>query len=239
MDRKTARSFLALGLVLGLGLTTPSAIADDDRLRRITVTGQGEARAAPDIATMSIGVETEAETPSEALAANAARMTAVMKRLKSAGIADGDLRTSQLGIWQVFAEHQQPRDVVAFHATNQLEVTIRAIDRLGVILDEAVADGANNVNGPTFSIADPEPLLAAAREAAVKDAIAKAERDAAAADVTLGKVLSIDEGGGGPVFAGKVRAEAMMARTPVALGENTLTATVTMTFAIRRKARQP
>lgn len=209
------------------------ALAHDDASSRITVTGRAEATAIPDIATMSIGVETEAKTPGEALADNAVRMTTVMGRLKSAGIADKDMQTSQLGIWPVFAERQQPRKTVGYRASNQLTVTIRDIDRLGSILDKAVADGANSVNGPTFSIAEPEPLFVAAREAAVKDAIAKAERYASAADVELGHVISIDEaGGGGPVFGRQMRADSMAASTPIAPGETTIAASVTITFAI-------
>ncbi|MGI9486823.1 MAG: SIMPL domain-containing protein [Geminicoccaceae bacterium] len=239
MALMTARPLLMLRLLLGLGVATPAmfaapaVLADDDQLRRITVTGRAEAQAVPDIATMSIGVETEAKTPGEALTENAERMTAVMSRLENAGIAKKDMRTSQLGIWPVFAEHPQPEKTVGYRASNQLTVTIRDIDRLGSILDKAVADGANSVNGPTFSIADPEPLLIAAREAAVRDAIAKAERYASAADVELGPVISIDEaGGGGPVFARQMRAESMDAFSPIAPGETTIAASVTMTFAI-------
>ncbi len=229
----TARTFLCLGLFFGIGAAAPAVIADEDQARRITVTGQAETKAIPDIATMSIGVETEAKTPGLALADNAERMTAVMARLKRAGIADKDLRTSQLGIWPVFAERPEPRTTVGFRASNQLTVTIRDIDRLGVILDETVAEGANSVNGPTFEVADPEPLLIAARDAAVKDAIAKAERYAAAANVELGKVISINEaGGGGPVFGRQMRAEAMAVSTPIAPGETTISASVTMIFAI-------
>ena len=233
MVRPTASLIWALGLMFGLGFAAMSAMADDDQAGRITVNGRAEIQAAPDIATLSIGVETEAGTPGEALSDNAQRMTAVMTRLKGAGIADKDLQTSQLAIWPIFADRKQPRATVAYRVSNQLTVTIREIDLLGAILDEAVADGANSVNGPTFSIADPDPLLARAREAAVKDAIAKAERYAAAAEVELGKVLSIDEGsGGGPVFARQMRAEAMAASTPIAPGESTLSVSVTMVFEL-------
>ena len=233
MGRPAAMLFLALGFLLGLAFAPSSAIADEDQRRRITVTGRAEIQAVPDVATLSIGVETEAKTPGEALSDNAVRMTAVMKRLKSTGIAEKDLQTNQLGIWPIYAERQHPRTTVAYRVSNQLTVTIREIERLGAILDEAVADGANSVNGPTFSIAEPEPLLAQARDAAVKDAIAKAERYAAAAEVKLGNVLSIDEkGGGGPVFARQMRAETMAASTPVAPGETSIADSVTMTFAI-------
>lgn len=233
MVRTMLGSLVALGVMLGAGLPAASADTDDDRVRTITVTGHAEANAVPDVAVLSIGVETKAETPGKALAENAERMTAVMEKLKSADIAERDLQTSQLGIWPVFAEHRQNSEVVGYQASNQLSVTIRDIDRLGSLLDDAVADGANRVNGPTFSIADPEPLLIAAREAAVKDGIAKAERYAAAAGVKLGDVISIDESRSSPAVPRHMRAQAMEASTPIAAGETTIAADVTMIFAIK------
>lgn len=228
----TTGPVLALSLVLGLAPSV--AMADDHEEPQITVTGEGEATAVPDIATLSIGVETEAATPGEALSDNAARMTRVISQLQDAGIADKDLQTSQLGIWPVFADRQQPQKTVGYRVSNQLSVTIRDIDRLGALLDAAVADGANRVNGPTFGIGDPAPLLTAARKAAVQDAIAKAALYAEAAGVELGDILSISEAGGGPVFPRHARAQAMAAETPIAAGESTVTASVTITFELGR-----
>ena len=226
-------STLALGLLITAFWAPPLGWADEQR--RITVSGKGEVAAIPDIASMSLGVETEAKTPSEALAENASRMTAVMAKLKEAGIAEKDMQTSQLGIWPVYTDRSQSHVtpiINGYRASNQLNVTIRDIARVGEILDQAVADGANKVNGPSFSIAEPEPLYQEARDVAVKDAIAKAERYAKAAGVTLGEIISISEAGGGPVIARQMRAEAMAASTPVAAGENTFSASVTMIFAI-------
>ena len=229
-----AKSILVIGLFAMMAFS-PAASADDDEQRRITVTGRGEVNAVPDMATMSIGVETEAKTPSEALSENASRMSAVMARLKEAGIADKDLQTSQLGIWPVYADRSASnyqQQIKGYRAHNQLNVTLRDIGRIGETLDQAVADGANTINGPNFSVAEPAPLLEAAQEAAIKDAMAKAERYAAAASLELGKIIRIDEAGGGPVFARQVRAETMAASTPVAAGETTFSQNVTMVFAV-------
>ncbi len=230
------QSTLALGLLMAALLVAPMASAEDDK-RRITVTGKGEVKAVPDIAVMSIGVETEAKAPSDALAENASRMTAVMAKLKDAGIAEKDMQTSQLGIWPVYTDRSAsntPPKISGYRASNQLRVTIRDVERIGDILDQTVTDGANTVNGPTFSVAEPEPLYQDARDEAVKDAIAKAERYAKAAGVSLGEVLEISETGGGPVIARQMRAEAMAASTPVAAGENSFSASVTMIFGIKR-----
>jgi len=240
MSRTLVSLMMALGILLSLGgLPVSTVIASDGQPRRITVTGQGEQQASPDVAGLSIGVETEAKTPGMALTNNAERMNAVMKRLKDAGIADEDMQTSQLGIWPVFADRQQPRSTVGYRASNQLMVVIRDKDRLGTMLDAAVAAGANHINGPTFSIADPGPLLAAARDAAVKDAITKAERYVAAADLQLGDLISIDEIGAGPTLGRQLRTESVAVSTPIAPGQNTISASVTVTFAIDAKANHP
>ncbi len=232
-----ATSILAFGF-LAMAALAPAALADEHDQRRLTVIGRGEVSAVPDIATLSIGVETEAKTPSEALSENASRMNKVMARLKEAGIADKDLQTSQLNIWPVYAERSSSdyqQRVTGYRAGNQLNVTLRDIERIGEILDQAVADGANSVHGPTFAVADPAPLLEKAQEAAIKDAMAKAERYAAAAGVKLRKIIRIDEAssGGGPDFGVRMRAESMAASTPVAAGETTFSQDVTMVFAIR------
>ena len=227
-------STLALGVLMMASLMPPIAWADEQR--RITVSGKGEVMAVPDVASMSIGVETEAKAPSDALSENASRMTAVMAMLKKAGIAEKDMQTNQLGIWPVYTDRSQshvPPKISGYRVSNQVSVTIRDIERIGEILDQAVSDGANTVSGPSFTVAEPEPLYQKARDAAVKDAIAKAERYAKAAGVTLSEIISISEaGGGGPVIARQMRAEAMAASTPVAAGENTFSASVTMVFAI-------
>ncbi len=231
----TAKSIMALGLVLAMTLAPAAWADDDDDDRRIMVTGRGEITAVPDIAVMSIGVETEAKTPSEALSENASRMSAVMAKLKEIGIAEKDLQTSQLSIWPIYNDRSSgaaPLKTEGYRASNQLVVTLRAIERIGEILDRTVADGANTVNGPSFSVAEPEPLYRKARDAAVADAMAKAERYAAAAKVELGEVISISEAGAGPGLTRQMRANAMEAATPVAAGETTFSAEVTMFFAI-------
>lgn len=229
------KSGLLFGLLALMLIPSASVAAAEETQRQITVIGQGEIRTVPDIAIMSIGVETEAASPSAALADNRSLMIAAMAKLKEAGIADQDMQTRQLGVWPIHGDRRNPGEtprIVAYRVSNQLGVTLREIERIGEILDQAVADGANTINGPTFSVADPAPLMEAARDAAVADAMAKAERYAAAAKVELGDVLSISESGGGPPVVRQMRAEAMAASTPIAAGESTFSASVTMVFAI-------
>lgn len=218
--------FLTTALALPLPVLAETAL--------ITVTGEASLPVQPDVATLSLGVTTQADTAAGAMAANTAALTAVLGRLTSAGIAERDLQTSNLSLnpnWVGYDSGASPK-IAGYTASNQLTVRVRALDTLGSVLDAAITDGANTLNGLTFELAEPGPKLDEARRAAVADAVARARLLVEAAGARLGAVQSITEGGGfvnpQPMF----RQEAASAPVPVAGGEIGVTATVTMVFEI-------
>lgn len=220
-------AFLAL-----LVLVAAPAAADPT----ITVTGRGEVFAAPDEATVTIGVTTEAPEASAAMSANSEAMSAVLARLMEQGIAERDLQTTALSLQPRWDNRQssggQPR-ITGFVATNMLSVRVRDLDALGGVLDATLADGANTLGGLTFGIADDRALRDAARRAAVAEAIAKAQVLAEAASVTLGRIEEIVEGGGVARPMPFARMDMAMAESvPVARGEMALDAQVTITWAL-------
>lgn len=202
----------------------------------ITVTGTGTVEAVPDIATLSIGVTTQGETAAAALSANSAALDAVMARLAAAGIEARDMQTSNLSLnpnWTGYDSASVAGPTIAgYVASNMLTIRVRALGSLGSVLDAAVADGANTLNGLTFGLVDPEPALNAARQEAVADARARAELLAAAAGVKLGRVLSISEGMAPIDPVPMLRAEASATEVPVAGGELGLSASVTILYQI-------
>ncbi|HMO71946.1 MAG TPA: SIMPL domain-containing protein [Paracoccaceae bacterium] len=203
---------------------------------RITVTGEGRVDAVPDLATISLGVTTEAKSAAEALAANNAAMAAVLERLRAAGVADRDLQTTGLSVNPVWSGYERSGgrpEITGFQAANVLTVRVRALDTLRGVLDAAVKDGANTLNGLAFGLAEPQPALDEARARAVADARRKAELMAAAAGVTLGRIDSITEGGGGAPYP-QFRAESAMVAdaVPVAQGEVSLSASVTVVWRL-------
>lgn len=200
----------------------------------ITVNGEGVVQAAPDMATLSVGVTTQSPTATEALAANTAAMDGVLARLKAAGVADSDLQTSNLSVNPNFTGYDSGAapTISSYVAVNQLNVRIKALDTLGVVLDAAVSDGANTLNGLAFGLVDPKPTMDAARKAAVADAVAKATLLVEASGGKLGRVVSITEGGGYAAPQPMFRQLADSAAVPVAQGEVGVTAMVTMAFEI-------
>ena len=181
---------LLLSAALALPIAAP-ALADNV----ITVTGEGTVQVTPDMATISLGVTTDGASAAEAMAANSKALQAVIDRLKSAGIEERDLQTSNLSLnpnWVGYDAGQTPK-IAGYVASNMLSVRVRALDTLGTVLDASITDGANTLNGITFDLAAPRPAQDEARKAAVADAKARAELLAAAAGVKLGKIEAISE----------------------------------------------
>lgn len=200
----------------------------------ITANGEANISRAPDMATISIGVTTVAESAGDALKQNSADMEKVIARLKTSGVAEGDMQTSGLSVnpnWSNSYSSSGAQKIDGFTAMNYLTVGIRDLDKLGDVLDAVVADGANTLNGVNFSLIDPRPALDEARKEAVADARARAELLAAASGVKLGDLVSITDGGG---FAGgpapMFKADA--ASVPVQRGEVSYQANVSITWKI-------
>ena len=227
---------LRAGMTVLALLVCSMASADEADLRRITVTGKGRVAAAPDMATLRLGAAAEAKEAAEALRLTSEITQRILDRLGEAGIEARDIQTSGLSLSPLRQNYregseQQP-GIAGYAAANGVTVRVRDLDRLGAVLDAVVSDGANTLNGLSFGLQEPRPLMDEARRLAVADARTKAELYAGAAGVTLGKLLSLDERGGGS--PGPYMAEMSMARSdvPVAAGEMDVTAEVQIVFEI-------
>jgi uncharacterized protein len=213
------------------------ALANDAGTPSVTVSGTGEVSAPPDMANVSAGVVTESPRATDAVKANGAAMQKVLAALDGAGIERKHVQTSRFDVSPLYAEGQ-PRSrgmpaIIGYRAANQVQVVVHGVDKVGAVLDALVGAGANEVGGISFGIAEPAPLLDEARHKAVADARRKAELYARAAGIALGRVIQLDEaGGGGPVAVAYGRMMAEAAAAPVAPGQLDLSATVTVRFAI-------
>lgn len=224
-------------LILALVLMLPLAALADTPPRQITVVGQGMVSLAPDQALLNLGVISEGDTGAETMAANNQTMRNVLAELNAAGISTADLQTHDLSLtprWNTTSSSRNANgsQIAEFTARNLLSVRVRDLDSLGVVLDASVSSGANMFNGLTFSLSDPGLATDRARRAAVTDALAKAALYAEAAGVTLGDILSINEVRQGQIGQ-MLRMEMRSAdAVPIAAGEVTVAATVTLVFAI-------
>ncbi|MBI1416563.1 MAG: DUF541 domain-containing protein [Limimaricola sp.] len=234
MGRSVWRKGLVLALVLGTAWFAGIEPVQAQAARTISVTGEGQSAAKPDMAAIRLGVSKDAPSASDAVAAMSADMAQVLAALKEAGIADIDLQTSGLSLNERYSRPDENGNttLVGFTASTDLTVRVRDLDKLGSILDTVVRTGANRLNGISFDLQDPGPATDAARRAAVADGIARARLYAAAAGVTLGPLLTLDEAGGGSPTPVMMEARFAAAPVPVAAGEVSVSASVQMTFAI-------
>jgi hypothetical protein len=224
-----------LALALGLSVLGANGARAEQQPSRIVVTGEGEVSVAPDIAQIRSGVTTRGKTVLEATEANSKLMAAILTALTESGIPQKDVQTAQLSIQPVYASPEPGKEqkLVGYSVGNHINAKIKHVDRLGNVLDRMVAAGATEVWSLEFLLSDPSKALDRAREAAIADARRKAAVYARAAGVTLGRVVSIEEESGSfaPVPK-RALARPAGAQIPIAPGENTLHATVTMGFEI-------
>jgi uncharacterized protein YggE len=196
--------------------------------RSITVTGSGAVLAAPNRVAFTFGVTTQAPTAAAALAGNSADMRRVIAAVERAGVAARNVRTASVSLSPMYSESGE--DVVGYTASNTVEATIARISRAGTVIDAAVAAGANQVYGPSFTRTDDASFYRRALKAAVANARAKAASLAAAAHVRLGPIRSVAEVSSSPVpFAEKAAA----ASPPIEPGLQSIQASVTVEFAVR------
>jgi len=207
--------------------------------RLITITASGMVTARPDQASVSIGVVSNARTAKAALAANTASMRPVIDALKAAGIEDKDIATSNFNLQPAYEYTNDGRapKLTGYQATNTVNATVRAIGKLGEILDLAAGEGSNQISGVSFVVSKADQLKDAARKDAVANATRMAKVYAEAAGVALGEVLTISDSA--PVREVPMvqtqlrRAAAAGAPAPIEPGEQTLEAQVTMVWAIK------
>jgi hypothetical protein len=174
----------------------------------------------------SFGVDVRAATAKAAVAANAREMRQVIAAVKAAG--GREVGTQSVSLSQVLGENGDPS---GFAASNVVSATV-GLDTAGAVIDAAVAAGANQVNGPTMSVADQGKLYRQALAAAVANARLSAETIASAAGRSLGKVTTVvDSGGSAPVPMFE-KAAASDSGTPIEAGTQQSTASVTVTFAL-------
>jgi hypothetical protein len=202
----------------------------------ISVTGEARVSVPPDQAQIDGGVSSDAKTAREASDLNNAAMGKVLLALKGAGIDEKDYQTTRLSLQPQYAPNRSgPAPVVGYRASNRVTIRLRDVAKVASIIDVLVGAGANDIGGINFVVSQASKLLDDAREQAIADARRKAQIYAKAAGVTLGDPLSIsEEGSPGPVFRGKMAAP-MAAGAVVAQGEETLSVTVSVTWAIKAK----
>jgi len=221
--------FLAIVALAAVLLAGGAEAATPPSTSTVTVTGTGTITAVPDQASFSFTVQTKATTAAAALGRNATTTHAVIAAVEDAGVAEADIQTSQVSLDPVTSN--DGTSIVAFTASDTISVTRLAIARAGAVVDAAVGAGATSVYGPSLALSAQDAIYAKALKAAVAQAKTKAQALADAAGLTLGGVVTMDEGGGVAVPLPYAQGAAKDV-TPIEPGTQTVQATVTVTFSL-------
>lgn len=232
-----------LGLMFLLALAMPVYAAGNDNVSKIICNGEGKTTAAPDVVTITLGVETRNVSASVAAAENAKLMNSTINALLSAGLKKNDIQTSHYSLTTQTEENPVPAGATKnktppeFVATNQVTAKMNVTENIGKVLDAATAAGSNNIVGISFDLRDPKPQMDKALANAVNDSRRKAEIMATAAGVKLGRILELSEGYGYTSSnAPRAAFSLAAAPTPVLPGEMEITASVTIAYEITKLA---
>jgi len=205
----------------------------------LAVSAEAESKRVPDVATMSAGVVTQAADANAAMRANASQMDKVMTAIKAAGIPERDIQTSGISLnpQYKYVENQTPT-ITGYQASNNVNLRVHDIAKLGKAIDALVASGANQVNGPSFEVDKPEPAYDEARRAALDKAQARAAMYAKTLGLRVRRIVSISEGGGnrppGPMPMMAMARGKAEADTAVSPGETSLGVTLDVVFELGR-----
>lgn len=232
-------ALLAVVLVVQLAVVVPNVqrLGADGAERGIMVVGEGKASAQPDIAMITIGVDTRASLAQSAANENDEQTADVMGALHEMGVADEDIQTVDYSIRAEIDWEDEERRVIGYVVSNSVAVKIREVERVGDVLDAVTAAGANNIYGISFTFDDPTKLREEARTEAMADAQSRAQSLATLGGVGLGKPRVISESfiQPSPLYMERMYAPAAEAGggVPVSPGQLEVTVQVQVTFDIR------
>ncbi len=204
----------------------------ETRVGGVSVSGEGKAEGRPDTAYLNLGFSAENSSLAAAREEAAKKMDSVLAKIKSLGVAEKDIQTSNYSVYR-----DQERDV--FVVGNDVRVTIRNVESSSKLLDEAIDAGANSVHGISFGIEDRTALEKQAREKALQDARARAEELARLGGVRLGEPVAISEGMVTPppiIYQERAMAQdsaGAASTTPIEPGQLEVSIQVQVTYAIR------
>jgi uncharacterized protein len=224
--------FIALMLLL---LTAQAPAAETPS---IVVSGEGVVKATPDQAWVRIGTESRSKVSKEAQQRNAEVMTAVQQKLTSLGIPKDAIKTVGVDLQLEFDYRDGKQTPRGYVARNTIEVRVDDLEKVGNVLDAAVASGATTIHGLRFDVKAREAIEQEALKTAVGSAMAKANAVATGAKRAVDRILRIEEqftgsGGPQPMMERAVMMKMADTPTPVEAGEIEIRAQVRLTVAIK------
>jgi len=237
---------LLIALIIFIGAKAKNEIENQAKgvenvtQKTITVSAEGKIYAKPDIGKINLGITNEAKTVSGAQKQSTEAINKIMAFLKSSGIEEKDIKTTNYSITPVYDYTEHKQTLRGYSVSQNLDVKIRDLSKSGDIIAGAATNGANLIGGLSFTIDEPDNLKTEARKQAIEKAKTKAEKLAEDLDVKLGKLISYNESGNYPIYPIYYDKSTSLglgggenASTPeIPAGENEITINVSLTYEI-------
>lgn len=212
-------------------------IRNDSQLLSVSATAKAEST--PDIAVVTLGVVSEGSTAQSVKDQSDNKMNQVLSFIKQSGIEARDIKTSQFYISPKYSYSNQQQTLVGYQVNQTITIKVRNIDKssqqLGVIVDGAIANGANQIQGIDFSFENNENLVQNARKNAINKAKINALQIAQDAGLKLGRIVNVvtaDSGNPGPMLTHSMALAKANPSSQIELGSQEVFATVTVIFAL-------
>ena len=222
-------------------VSTVNNLTDEKVKRSIQVTGLGSVSLEPDIATFSINVVTQRDSASLAREDSARKLNQLFTSLQKFNIEQKDIMTTNYSLYPEYVyEKNKIRRIEAFNVSNNLNVKVRQLERLGAVIDGVIKldTGDIRINNINFDVDDSSVYEDQARESAIKNAIAKASKIAKNANVQVGYPLIIIDvepfSNGSPIGVQRsMMADMEFTPTTIATGQIVIESKVQVTFEIK------
>lgn len=235
-------AILVLGVLIYFAgqMTYQFKMLDQQNMNQITVSGEGKVYAKPDIALVGLGVTTTGLTTADVITKNTDKMNAVIQAVKDQGVEEKDIQTTNYSLAPLYNYTEAAGRVFQGYTLEQdLQVKIRDFDKVGDILQKAVAEGANLTSNLQFTIENPEQYRQEARTKAIEQAKQNAQNLADSSGITLGKLVNIYENYAYPIYSatkavGMGGGIAESAPSPVIQpGQTEIDITVNLTYRVK------
>lgn len=240
--KQMKRALILSGLIFILFLTSCTPIEQSSSTTigsTISASGTGTANANPDLVVIQLGVDTVNGDPNEAVNQNTAKMNELIDLLGKTGISANDIQTTNYNMWveDIYNQNNQPTGEKRYHVSNQVNVQLKDISKIGELIKDATSVGASNVSGISFAVSDTSELEQAALDIAIDDARQKAEWMAEKLGLKVGSIVNVVEGGNfSPPITYQSGAQGIGggAPVPIAQGQVSLTAQVQVEFELQK-----
>lgn len=226
---------------LGFQLYLDFKASEQQNQNQISITGEGKVYATPDIAAVTLGIETNGASVKEITQKNVAAMNKIIEELKNLSIEDKDLQTTQYSVSPQYNwTEKEGRIPDGYTITQNVEVKIRDFDKISDVLAVGTENGANIVSSLQFKVDDENQFKSEARAKAIEQAKEKAKVLAQQAGIKLGDIVNVYENYYSPTssysekYLGMGSAEDVSIAVPqIQVGEREIAVTVNLVYKIK------